>query len=346
MLFYSLHVLLWLLYGLLSNSRKFYSNREILNETYYGKTRYSVEGFIDHHRMSLLERLLKRNRHHFKYQPQNYYNLEELEQGVLFKGIDAEDMRTHQVDKCDLMIRGQSCYDRALQVLVKNHIKYNNTLFRELREEIEAYVHIRDKLLEYASEVFNTTVVPSVQGDGVYFYYFEPHTPISGKINGRGYILLPHDDYYPLTDMWGRPLKYVSGFKLSNPARRYSATMYFDDIPADDGGQFEWYDFPNNNILPAAQGRILSIEKIANKSVNIMHSPSFADPNLNVTRIQPRKGTLLLFSAQDDIHGVREYRGAKERWGFMMALSDKATMEAVSRNEIPYDILTKDRPVI
>lgn len=307
-----------------------------------------MHDFVDRHQMSLLERLLKRNKNHFEYQSQNCFNLEELQQGALFRGIDSKDVKAHYIDKCDRVVDGRSCFDRALEVLVSQPTKYNNTASLQLRESVEAYVYIRNKLLMYASEVFNKTIVSSVQGDEVFFYYFIPNTPLATKLNGHGYILRPHVDYYPLSGIYDRPLSYVNGFKLTNPARRYSSTMYFDDIPQKDGGQFEWYDFPNNKKLPPAIGRMLPSEEGLHKniSVTLQYSPSFADPDLNITSIQPRKGTLLLFSAQDDIHGVREYSGSKERWGFMMALSDKETMDAFARNEIPPDLVTKTGPIL
>jgi len=332
------------------HAAKHYIHRSHLNETYYGKTRFAVDNFIDHHRMNLLLRMLKKNKHHFYLSPGSCFVLEGHKQEPLFISIiEEQDRKKFELQTFCKNQEERSCYDRALHLLKTNVKHYNTTAALELREELEAYIYIRDKILEYASEVFNTTVVSSMGGDGVVYFYYRPESPTLKKINGREYILLPHTDYYLVRGFYDRPLTYDKPEShLQNIQRRYSATLYFDDIPESSGGVFEWYDFPNNYKLPPEKGHSNRVDETLNGKhldIHSHYSPSFADPELNITRIQSRKGKLLLFSAQDDIHGVREYSGKKERWALMFALSDEKTMTSIRNGITPQDLLDKEAPI-
>jgi hypothetical protein len=299
--------------------------------------------------MNLLLRLLKKNKDHFYETPEKCFILEGHKQEALFLSIIEErDQKKMELQNFCRVNQddGRSCYDRALYVLKTNANRYNSTAARELREELEAYIYIRDKIFEYASEVFNTTVVPSMDSDGVVYFYYRAESPTLNTINGRDYIRLPHIDYYRIRGFYDRPLTYDKPEIYHNIIRRYSATLYFDDIPESSGGVFEWYDFPNNHKLPPEKGyeNPSSGDKKL-KRLKFIYSPSFADPELNITRIQSRKGKLLLFSAQDDIHGVREYSGKKERWALMFGLSDKITMDLQRRGVTQQDLLDKEAPI-
>ena len=265
---------------------KHYIHRSHLNETYYGKTRFAVDNFIDHHRMNLLLRMLKKNKDHFYEAPEKCFILEGHKQQALFETIIEEqdrnkmELQTCRVNQDD----GRSCYDRALYVLKTNTNRYNSAAARELREELEAYIYIRDKIFEYASEVFNTTVVPSMDSDGVVYFYYRPESPTLMTINGRDYIRGPHIDYYRIRGCLDRPLTYDKPEIYHNIIRRYSATLYFDDIPESSGGVFEWYDFPNNHKLPPEEGYLHKNPSSGDKKLKpivTIYSPSFADPIRN-----------------------------------------------------------------
>ena len=332
------------------SAAKHYIDRSHLNETYYGKTRFAVDNFIDPPRMNLLYRMLLKNKHYFYEAPEKCFIFEGQKHYQIFETIiDEEDRKKSNLQDCHSTPDGRSCYDRALHILRNQADRYDSTAAQEFREELEAYVHIRDKIFEYASEALNTTVVSCMGGDGVIFFYYVPKSPVLMTLNGRGYIRTPHVDYYRFQGTYDRPLTYLKPEVYGNIVRRYSATLYFDDIPESSGGVFEWYDFPNNHKLPPETGYKIPLNSqeypehqyLRN---NNYYSPSFADPDLNITRIQSRKGKLLLFSAQDDLHGVREYSGTEERWALMFALSNKETMDLRRKGVIKQDLLDKVGP--
>lgn len=328
-------------------------NRSHLNETYYGKTRWSVDGFIDNHRMNLLERLLKKNKHKFLESPSlKCFIFEGHNHTLLFESVIAEeDIQEAILYNCDMVIDGRSCFNRAISILKKYPERYNNSVGRELREELEAYIYIRDKIYDYASQVFNTTATSCMGGDGAVFFYYLPNSPVMMTINGRDYMRPPHIDYCKQTQgYWDRPFRYTKPLNFPNLERLYSATLYFTDVPESSGGWFEWFDFPNNHKLPPEKGReIRDPTKIHRNPRYIyaddhkfVYSPSFDDPDLNITRIHPRKGKLLLFSSPDDHHAVHPYTGHKERWAVMFGLSNKDIIE----NGVPQYIIDKEGPIL
>lgn len=322
-----------------------YSSRSWLNETYYGRNRYAVENFIDHQRMNLFERLLKRHKHLFTTSQDKSPSLDSINYPLLFDSIfTPNDVRFNNLKEPSYVSEnGHTIFDRALHVLKSNSAKYNSTACKNLMEELEAYVSIRNKIIEYASVKLNRTIVPSMSGESATMFYYGPNFQHL-YVNKRGYIRLPHFDQFQTKGPYSRPLVYQLVQDPVNSARLFTATLYFHDIAESEGGVFEWYDFPSNTKLAPAKSEV----KFLKDGSPIINSPSFADPLLNISRVQPRKGKLLLFSAQDDMHGVREYSGGKERWAVMFGLSDKSTIDYVNKNngKLPPHLASKSRPIL
>jgi hypothetical protein len=97
-----------------------------------------------------------------------------------------------------------------------------------LLEEFETFVYLRNKIVAYTSEAFNTTAYPSFSSDVITFYYFLPKPRSEIIVNGHSYAFGPHVDARLIELPYNRPLRYnLYDDKFPNPFRRYSAVFFF-----------------------------------------------------------------------------------------------------------------------
>ena len=304
---------LLLLGALAVEARKFYKSRSELNETIYGSTRYAVDNFIDDHHITLLERLVKKRRFLF----QNFGNNYKLPyMDSLFNEAFVSGAEIQLNNNCTF---GPGCLplpDQAINVLKSMRNKlYNN----EYLEEIESFVYVRDKIYQYAGEVFNTTA--TLTRFGGFFYFFPKHPPIEIIVNGTAYIFAPHNDLCPFqSPTFDRPLA-IGGGIPHNPFRRFTAVLYFDDPPPNSGGLFRFIDLPNLHNVSYPHSKGVRSRK-AGSHTDIITGGAFSDPQAIITTIKPGRGKLTVLSAKD-LHGVTTYTGNKERWGIVFFLTDK-----------------------
>jgi len=216
-----------------------------------------------------------------------------------------------------------------------------------LLEEFETFVYLREKIVAYTSEAFNTTAYPSFSSDVITFYYFLPKPRSEIIVNGHSYAFAPHVDARLIEVPYNRPLRYnLYEDKFPNPFRRYSAVFFFNEVPPNTGGHIHWFDFPNNYNLPPANGTELGHIKCpkTGKLVRAIYSPSFDDPDLKKTTIVPKRAKLIVFAAEDEVHATDAYTGDVERWAFIMQLSDPILHKGQVTNTFPVHFYDKKIP--
>lgn len=306
-------------------------NRSELNETRYPGDRYVVYDFIDPHRMKLFNRLLRpRSDDVYDQIPKDYNTYYKLKNINMFN-IDANhpELR-HILSEEERCVDGKtfppqsSCADFYLKVFKDPAVlaKINVTKYASWLEEIQNYVHIRNKIFEYASEVFNTTVGPSDIHDGTTIYHFKAHADVVDIINNRRYMFPPHCDAVAIDPTYSRPLKYqphqYRPYELAYT--KYTALVFLNTIPAKDLGALHLFDFPNHDKLPHEKSRILP--SLKNSTARVIHSPMFADPDFKIHSIQPVAGTLVVFNGEDVVHAIQEYIGDVNRRSITFNLAD------------------------
>lgn len=341
-------ILLFSLFSILyqqNNAAILYKSRAELNETIYSPTRIMVDNFIDRNRMATLERFVKRFKRLFQ-DFGNNYKLPYMD--IIFSGL-FPDEEVHKRN-CTWGLKCVPAADQALQLLKSTtQLRYCNDT--ELIKEIETYIYVRDKIYEYASEMFKTKLTSSEKYGG-YFYFFPPKTPVEMRVNGTGYIFPPHVDYCPFkSPTFDRPLEI--GLDIThNSYRRYTSILYFDDMMEDDGGVLTFMDLPSKDKFPVVKGSVSN--KIVRRhplpgstgdpgvyTVRELSGGTFADKEAKFTRILSKRGKLVLLSAFD-IHAVTEYLGSKERWGFVMFMTTHKLHELQLQQILPDETKLKE----
>lgn len=318
---YCLHILLLSIHG----GKLFI--RSQLNETKYSKNRFVVTDFIDQHRMHLLNRL-------FKSKPSDVYDnlfgtYNKLN-NINYFNIDRRHPELRQIlTKDELCVDGKtnptfsSCADFYLEVFKLSSVlaKVNISKYELWLEEIENYVYIRNKVFEYASEVFNTTVGPTDIHDGTTIYHFKARAGTSTIVNNIRYVFPPHCDSRSIGYNYDIPVTYLKGLGRNGILEytKYTSLLFLNTIPDKDKGVLHFYDFPNHKTLPHAKSHFL---KSSSDNITVIHSPLFADPDLKIYKVQAVAGTLVLFDGEDVVHGVTEYVGDVDRRSITWNLAD------------------------
>lgn len=316
-----------------ANSGVLYKSRKELNETVFTPTRIMVDNFIDRDRMNILEKFIKRFRRLFQ-DFGNNYKLPYMD--IIFSGLFPDGNFNRN---CSWGPKCVPAADQALVLLKSAQLRYADDT--ELIKEIETYIYVRDKIYEYASEMFKTKLTTSEKYGG-YFYFFPAKAPVEMRVNGTGYIFPPHVDYCPFkVDTFDRPLEI--GLDITHNAyRRYTSVLYFDDMAEDDGGILQFIDLPNKDKFPVVKGH--SVNKVIKRppipgstadpgdyASRDLTGGAFADKEASFTRIVPKRGKLVLLSAFD-IHSVTEYFGNRERWGFVIFMTTHKLHELQIKN--------------
>lgn len=348
------------------NAVRVYTNRNELNETVHSKTRFSVTNFINPHEMRILDNFIRRHRHYFIKSTYsgtgNYFILNPDKYGMYDAGIFSipssdENITSYvndQINKYSHRMQHPNHMKNARHYLFPSDVAVSilrsmgplSKAHKVLLEEFETYNYLRDKICAYTSEVFNTTAYPSVQPDIITFYYFPPKPQLEMFVNGRGFAFAPHLDARFVPPPYNRPLLYNFNDIYANIYRKYSSVLFFNDIPPDTGGLFQWFDFPNNFNLPPANGTSSTRMKDPNTGLYIQsyHSPSFSDPDMKMTTVVPMRAKLILFNAEDDVHGTVAYTGNMERWACILALTDAQSHIDQLDKATPYNFNYKLAP--
>lgn len=306
---------------------KYYTSRTDLNETIYGETRLTVTNFIEGRRMNIMERFLRKHKDILFKNVGNSYRLQDFEGEFLtrlFKG--------GKPPKCFEMARPgcESIADQAIEAFrsaefVQPDPEVSDYTLAQLLQVIENYVHIRNKMYEYVSEVFNSTMYPAEDNHGV-FYYYPPKAPIESNIESVDYLSAPHWDISTFaTNSYDRPLVLNTDRLRDTMYRRYSAVLYFTNVPTSDGGNLEYWDLPNYDKLPPAKGT---------DTGSTIRMGVLRGENATITRVWPRRGKLAVMSATD-LHGVTSYTGDFERWGYCLYMTDQKNAELRLQNIVP-----------
>jgi len=304
-----------------TNAAILYKDRKSLNETYLGSNRFVVDNFIEPHRVALLARMLKRNRHFF----QRYGNNYKLPMAdVLFEGLFNGDINQN----CSWGIGCVPIPDQALHVIKSSPHKY---LDGELLKETENYIHIRDKIYEYASEVLNTSVTLTQYGSFFYFFPKKSKLKLEMVMNGTAYIFAPHTDCCGFKNFFQRPLLLDRSI-AHNVYRKFTVVLYIDVPPshARTGGELKFLDLPNRYKLP-----VLNTKRKMKDGIEHVEGGAFADPDAIFTSVTPDVGKLVVFSAYQDLHGVTGYSGDTDRYALSMFLTDEQGDYEQMRNIMP-----------
>lgn len=311
----------------LVDAGKYYTSRKELNETIYGKTRIAVDNFIDNHHMNIMERFLRKHKHVLFQRLDNNYKLSDLEgqfMRQLFNGGATPKCIETILPECETIA------EQAITALKSGdfmplHPSVSNYTTSQLLQAFETYVYIRNKMYEYVSELFNSTMYHAEHNHGV-FYYFPPKSPVEYNIEGVDYLYSPHWDITTFaTGSYDRPFQLnVKNLPLSM-YRRYTAVLYFSDVPPSDGGNFQYWDLPNYDKLPPANGT----ESNGRYTMGVLKGE-----NATIIRVWPKRGKLVVLSAFD-LHGVPAYTGNFERWGYCIFMTDQLGEEQKRARIIP-----------
>lgn len=334
-----------------SYAGKYYTSRQHLNETVYSKTRHVVHNFIDKHRMNLLDHFIKLRKSDFDisaFGRNNYFTLRQgLQRKVTLDGdglfrIPSHPTQTNTTEFIEKELKASGCFERFCETPLETAISILKRLsyismYKDLLLQFENVLHVQENIFAYASEIYHTNITFAC--DGITYYYFPPKPSLEIIVNGREYVFNPHTDSHPL--IFDRPLAWNMEKPRPCDYRVYTAVLFFTDLPHGTGGQFEWYDFPNNYKLPPAKAK-----QLPGKGTHVIYSPAFDDPDLKITTIQPERAKLLLFHAEDDIHASRKYIGDVERWAFVMKLATTETKHMQINHIEPTYVTTKTAPLL
>jgi hypothetical protein len=284
-----------------------YTSRKHLNETSLGNDRFTVDNFIEPPRILQLNKFLKKHKRFF----QRYGNNYKLSvSDILFQGVFSGDI----IQNCTWGIGCTPLAEQALNVIKSSPHKY---IDGQLQSDIENYIHIRDKMYEYASEVLNTTA--SVTQFGEFFYFFPKQAKTEVIVNDTAYILAPHSDCCGFKNFFQRPLL-LDRSHHHDVYRRYTAVLYID-VPSPSlnaGGVLRFIDLPNRYKLPVVPSKT----KIVKGTLHI-ESGAFADKEAVFTTVVPSVGKLVVFNAYKDLHGVGLYTGDTDRFSLSMFMTDE-----------------------
>lgn len=298
---------------------KLYKSRKHLNETILGNNRFEVEGFIELKRILQLNKFLKKHRRFF----QRYGNNYKLSvSDALFEGVFSGYIERN----CSWGLGCEPVAEQALRVIKSTPHKYVDG---QLESDIENYIHIRDKMYEYASEVLNTTT--SVTQYGEFFYFFPKKAQTELYMNDTAYILAPHSDCCGFKNGYPRPL-ILDRSHHHDVYRRYTAVLYIDvpDPSENAGGLLKFIDLPNRYKLPVVPSKM----KIVKGKLHI-DGGAFADKEAVFTTVVPSLGKLVIFHAYEDLHGVTTYTGDTDRFSLSMFMTDAQGMWEQQRFIMP-----------
>jgi len=301
-----------------SQAGRLYKSRKHLNETILGNDRFTVHDFVDHNRITKLSHLLKRRKHFFQRYGNNYKLAMD---DILFQGIFSGDITPN----CTWGVGCVPLPDQALHILKTSPHKYVDD---ELLSDAENYIYIRDKLFEYASEVFNTTV--SLTQYGSFFYFFPKKVKSEVFMNGTEYIFAPHSDLCGFRG-YHQPL-ILDRSQPHNLYRKYTVVLYIDVPPpsAQAGGIFRFFDLPNRYKLPLKRAK-----QYSKNGYVIVEGGAFADPEATLQDVEPTRGKMLLFPAVSHLHAVTRYTGDTDRYALSMFLTDEQGNYEQLRNIMP-----------
>lgn len=308
---------------------KYYKSRKDLNETILGPGRIIVDNFIEPHHLNILEQFLRKHKDKLFKHEDNAVKINNLDDFLL----PLFPNKTPPL--CYILTDSDNCVPVADQLIkaMKSKTDYrlptdltrSNFTSHELLTAVETWVHIRNKMYEFASEVFNTTATCSEDNHGV-FYYFPPNTYPEANINGVNYLYPPHYDLSPFQGIYDRPLRMR---KVSTTMyRQFTAVLYFTDVPPGHGGNFQYMDLLNHDHLPPSKGHIIPVSN-AGKTL-VMKGGIFYNETVKITRVWPKRGRLVLLNAKD-LHAVTSFTGNFERWGYCLFMTDAVGFHQRSR---------------
>lgn len=286
---------------------KSYKSRKYLNETILGKSRVAVDSFIDAHKITSLLKFVKKSRDHFQ-DYGNYYKMVSMDS--LFSPVFSGNV--YYSRNCTFGIGCMEMADQAMNIILSTPNKFIDD---ELFAEVENFITIRNKILEYVSDVFNTTA-HLVKNSGSFHFFPKNGTKTVSLINGTRYISPPHVDITGFKG-YGRPL-YLDRSLPHNYYKKFTAILYLEDLPKGSGGQLTFIDLPNRFKLPEVAATVHTDKE------GILHvdGGAFADPDAVFTSVQPAKGKLVVFSSVNDVHSVMSYTGSIDRYAFTLHMTD------------------------
>lgn len=310
---------------------KYFGSRSELNETILGPGRIVVDNFIESKHLNLLEQFFLRHRLALFEKEDNAYKINNLDEFLL------QFFPNKTPPICYLYSHERKCVTVADQVLklLKSKSDYqlpeklsrSNFTTTEIISAVETWLHIRNKMYQYASEVFNTTAHNSEDNHGV-FYYFPPNTYPEASINGVDYLYPPHYDVSPFQGVYDRPLR-LKKF-AGTMYRKFTAVLYFTNVPPGNGGNFQYMDLPNHDILPPSKGHILPKQG----KTMVIKAGIFNNETVKITRVWPKRGRLVLLNAKD-LHSVPTFTGNFERWAYCVFMTDAVGIDQKSRGIEP-----------
>lgn len=297
---------------------KYYNHRKDLNETILGPGRVFVNNFIDNRHLSLLEKFFFKHRSTLFEKENNAFRLHNFDELLyqLFPNNNPPVCFVNNLENTCISVA-----DQAIK-LIKSKPTYHlptelvrlNFTASEILSATETWVHIRNKIYEFASEVYNTTAYPAEASHGV-FYYFPPKSIPESNVNGVEYLYSPHFDVTPFQGIYDRPIRFQ---KVSTTMyRKFTAVLYFTDVSSGSGGNFQYMDLMNHDTLPPSKGHI---HENPGKRPTIK-AGFFVNETIKITRVWPRRGRLLLLNA-NNLHSVPLFTGEFERWAYCIFMTD------------------------
>lgn len=299
---------------------KSYKSRKFLNETILGKTKVTVDSFVDVHKITALLKFVKKSRDHFQ-EFGHYHKMVSMDS--LFSPVFSGN--TYYARNCTFGIGCTEMADQAVNIILSTQNKYIDD---ELLNEIENFIHIRNKMIEYVSDVFNTTA-HLIKNSGSFHYIPKNSTTIRSIINGSQYIITPHVDFTAFKS-YDRPML-LDRSQPHNYYKKFTAMLYLEDIPKTAGGKLIFIDLPNRFKGSEASATVHTDKN----GVFQVEGGAFADTDAVYTQIHPSKGKLVVFSALSDVHAVAPYTGQIDRHVFTLHMTDTKGNHDQLHNIVP-----------
>jgi len=293
-----------------SSPKYSYKSRKFLNETILGKTKVTVDSFIDSHKVTSLLKFIKKSRDHFQ-EYGNYHKMVSMDS--LFSPIFSGNVYYQR--NCTFGIGCMEMADQTINIILSTENKYIDD---ELLHEVENFVMIRNKMIEYVSDVFNTTA-HLIKNSGSFHYFPKNGTKFGtggSIVNGTRYAMTPHVDFTGFKN-YNRPLL-LDRSQSHNYYKKFTAMLYLEDVPKTAGGELIFIDLPNRFKGPEE----IAVVSTDTDGILKVDGGAFNDRDTVLTPVRPTKGKLVVFSALSDIHAVTPYTGLIDRYVFTLHMTD------------------------